>query len=574
MVKKLTSFGGTQEKKEVKPVFGIDLGTTNSAISIVRQGRHPETIKLSNDKYTMPSCVMYHHGKVIVGTEAYENRGKEGVVYSVKRLMQDPNAVLTVKDGNEMITVTPVEVSAEILKGLVEQAGDMYGRIEDVIVTVPAYFNQNGVSATRKACEMAGLNLIAIANEPAAASLCYNLKSDDDGVCDVIVYDLGGGTFDVTVMRISDKSGDSSFAGVYGFEDAGENDDKYSVVTLGISGDMVLGGDDVDLEMLKIAKSKLTAIGVDVAAIKDSYWDSLLLSLEKCKKSGVDSDYRMPIKTIDKNGHEVDTFITLNASDFKEATGVIFRKTKGILDELLSRTPNRAKSIVLTGGSTKNPFIRSALHECYPQYIIDDALSPDLSVSQGAAIQGFNSVCDDPNVQIFDILPISIGVLDDGAVSSFIPAGTSLPTIKTLLYTTVCDNQRTLSVKLYQGNSTFKELCVPLGVLTIDDIEPQKAGEPNLSVTVKITADRRMTCIASVDGKTKELTMSLAGETGNIDAKVDKTVKRFERALSYIKAEKKEEFRSMIDGLGTRYSIEELNAFLKINREEDLSESK
>ena len=260
-MKKITAFGETKTlfvKKDTslndsKPVFGIDLGTTNSAISIIKDGRYVETIKLKNGKYTMPSCVWFHHNKFIVGDEAYRNRDKEdSVVYSVKRLMQDTKATVTLRDGNETITMTPAEVSAEILKGLVEHTEGMYGKVEDVVVTVPAYFEQSGIDATRKACELAGLNLIGIANEPTAASLCYDIKPEDGNSKDIIVYDLGGGTFDVTLARITmDSSVDNGIADLYGLDSSDEEEPSKVVTTLFVDGDAHLGGDDIDLKTLQ-----------------------------------------------------------------------------------------------------------------------------------------------------------------------------------------------------------------------------------------------------------------------------------------------------------------------------------
>lgn len=192
-MRKMNSFNETVIAKDSsiiadnKPVFGIDLGTTNSAISVVANGGTSKIIELKNGKKTMPSCVLWRNGKFIVGDEAYANREDRNCIYSIKSHMQDPNYVVHLEDNGNEITLSPAEVSAKILRGLVDLAGTMYGTIEDVVVTVPAYFNQIGINMTKKACELAGLNLISISAEPTAAALCYNLDDTVDGSKDVVV---------------------------------------------------------------------------------------------------------------------------------------------------------------------------------------------------------------------------------------------------------------------------------------------------------------------------------------------------------------------------------------------------
>ena len=205
----------------VEPAFGIDLGTTNSAISVIINNNKPEPIILTSGKKTMPSCVLWNGSKqgFIVGEEAYKRINEvEHCVYSIKRKMQDPNYTRTFSYGGESITMTPAEISAEILKALVQQTGGMYGEIKDVIVTVPAYFDTTGRAATIEACKLAGLNLLGLLVEPSAAALTYNL--DDNNAKNIIVYDLGGGTFDISLIRLSstEKSSDD-FDDIYGFDD-------------------------------------------------------------------------------------------------------------------------------------------------------------------------------------------------------------------------------------------------------------------------------------------------------------------------------------------------------------------
>lgn len=590
-MKAITSFGETSKKntsskvnstvfddQRTCPVFGIDLGTTNSAISVIRNGKSPESIKLHSGKYTMPSCVMWHDGEFIVGDEAYMKRDQENVIYSVKRLMQDTTATVTLKDRNDKITLTPAEVSAKILRGIVDQTDGFYGDIKDVVVTVPAYFDQNGINATRKACELAGLNLIAIANEPTAASLCYDLSPDDGGTKDVVIYDLGGGTFDVTLARIVSNEDSADLDDIYGISDeSGDSKSGRVVTTLAIDGDSHLGGDDVDHEMLKILFKHLKKQGIDGESFKDSYKEQLILRLEHLKKLGVKQMYDVEINTLSKDGKEVKASVRINGDDFRDALVPIYEKTKTILLRLLNEAQNTADTIVLVGGSTKNQWLVEMLREDFPDFRIDNAFNPDLSVSNGAAIQGKVTKFGDSDVQIFDILPLTIGILDDSTVNPFIEKGTSLPYIRTASFTTVVDNQTDLTVELLQGNSSFKEECVSLGTLNLTGIAPKPAGEPTLLVTIKVSADRLMTCTATIDGQVKEIKLNLAGET-SISKKLtqaDKKVLRWETFAKTLVGSDVENFKSLLQdykdclakGVSATNAEKTVKDFIKKHRE-------
>lgn len=580
-MKKATAFGDDSlsplQCKKSLPVFGIDLGTTNSAISVISVGDAPTTIELVNGRMTMPSCVMLKDGAFIVGQEAYQNRGEENVMYSVKRLMQNPTARVVLRDNGKDYEFTPAEISAEILKGLVKQTGGMYGEVKDVIVTVPAYFDQNGVNATREACELAGLNLIGIANEPTAASLCYHLKPEEGGVKDVLVYDLGGGTFDVTLMRIEDSTGaEDDLESIYGIEsdDTGNAGDKHSVVTLAISGDTHLGGDDIDNDLLQIVLHRLREKGIDTNKFTTRYLEQLKLRFEQYKKGDVNTQYMIDIDTVTTDGKVIQDSILITKDDFRQSAMVIFKKTKKIVDELLKNNDNQAKTIVLTGGSTKNPWIQRALMETYKGFQIDNALSPDLSVSQGAAIQGKVTKFGDSKIQIFDILPLTIGVLVENAkVNPFIKNGTPLPITKSMMFTTQYDDQTQMTINLMQGNSVDSAECVSLGKLTFEDIAPRPAGEANLNVIITIKADRLMTCRASVDGVEKEIQLDLAGEFTSKqrdETSNDKLFRRLLRAGNIMTSENQQRLQEMItsvqrgEGL---YTIDDIKVFITQNRD-------
>ena len=273
----------------VEPAFGIDLGTTNSAISVIINNNKPEPIVLTSGKKTMPSCVLWNGSKqgFIVGEEAYRRIDEvEHCVYSIKRHMEDPNYTRTFSYGGEEITMTPAEISAEILKALVKQTKGMYGEINDVIVTVPAYFNTTGREATIKACELAGLNLLGLLVEPSAASLTFGL--DDGTAKNIMVYDLGGGTFDISLIRLSSTSkNDDDFGDIYGFDDeadeaadTADNDFEMHYKVIDTNGDSHLGGDDCDLALYSIVEERLKEKGVNVELLSDSFKAGMIRRLE------------------------------------------------------------------------------------------------------------------------------------------------------------------------------------------------------------------------------------------------------------------------------------------------------
>ena len=302
----------------IKNVFGIDLGTTNSAISIVQVGE-PKIITLTNKKDTIPSCVMWKDGEFIVGDEAYNNKGLPNVQYSVKRLMEDADATVTFTDGDKSITMTPTEVSAEILKGIVKATGGMYGTVHDVVVTVPAYFNDIGKRNTMKACELAGLNLIALENEPSAAALVYDMPANVQSE-DVIVYDLGGGTFDVTLARIF-RSEASEFD-AYDFDNTDKAEASKIIKPLALGGDGKLGGDDIDNELLKIVLKKLD---LDINLLTEREIKEFTARLERIKKSGIDQIYESDFECDLTDGTHFHKKVSIGPDDFIASSSAIMQ---------------------------------------------------------------------------------------------------------------------------------------------------------------------------------------------------------------------------------------------------------
>lgn len=573
MVAKIDAFGSDKstiqknselaEDASVTRVFGIDLGTTNSAISIVKEGVTPIAIALTNGRYTMPSCVMWKDGKFIVGDEAYVNRAQPNVIYSVKRMMQTPGAVVNLVDGPASITCTPTQISAEILKGLIAQTDGMYGEIKDVVVTVPAYFTQIGKDNTRKACELAGLNLIALENEPSAAALQYDLSPDADSSEDILIYDLGGGTFDVTLVRVTDNKGMSEMAAMFGMDCEGDDSGR-TIEALSINGDPRLGGDDIDYEMFKIVCNK---IGIPSESVSMPYRKQCILRLEQMKKSGVTNrQYHFNFNTVLVTGQEINTVAQIDENDFAKALEPSYQKTKKITEDILRSVPSSVKKMILVGGSTKIELLVRMLKRDFPDFEINNAFDPDLSVTRGAAIKGKILKYGDSNIHVFDILPISIGALEDEFVSPLIAKNTVLPTVKTLAFTTTRDNQTSVALKLYQGDSRYPEECVSLGELEITGIKEQPAGVPMLVVNISVSADSLMTCTADIEGFRKEIKLNLSGDAENIQHELSRDEKQILRWRSRARAlggKLEVELNSMLDQYPEHVTREQIVAFIR-----------
>ncbi len=548
-------------------VFGIDLGTTNSAISVVQQGDKPNAIKLINGKYTMPSCVMWKNGEFIVGEEAYSHREYANVIYSVKRYMQDPTKTVTLKDGSATLEMTPAEVSAEILKGLIEQTGGVYGEIKDVVVTVPAYFDQNGRNATREACELAGLNLIDIINEPTAASLNMQLSDANE---DFIVFDFGGGTLDITLARIVNNEDNSDLLDLYDLEDDDETpkengSQKKIIQCKAIEGNSYLGGDDIDLELLEIVGKRIEdETGVTLSEFDREYREGLLLRLEGFKKMGVMSRYLLAVETNTVTGKSINCKISVSTEDFINSLVPVYRKCKKVMDTLLAKIENSAKKVYLVGGSTKNPLLVDMLKNDYPDFVFSSLGNPDLAVTLGAAIKGKIDKFGSENVQIFDVLPISIGIEEEGGkVTYLLESGSVLPTTKSMTFTNVTDNQKRMELKVLQGKSNYADECVLLGMLTFDDLPPAKEGELYMSVRLSVSAKSELKCIGSVNGVEQELKLSLTGKTSiGKKSKEERKIRRWMIKAEQLQGKNRAKAIEMIKGYPAVYNQKQITDFL------------
>ncbi|WP_304428035.1 Hsp70 family protein [uncultured Clostridium sp.] len=572
-LQEMNVFSNVETKiKKGSPAFGIDLGTTNSAISVLRNGKDSEIISVGiNGSTTMPSCVMWKgDDKFIIGEEAYKNRHKDSVIYSVKRLMGTEEKV-TLRYGGKSIVLTPTEVSSLILKELVKRASIQYGDIKDVVISIPAHFNDLQIRDTIKAGELAGLNVLTTIKEPTSAAINYeDLQEESNIVEKTLVYDLGGGTFDITLLEINKITSEDLDDDLYCFAD--DNSEKVcnTVLTvLSTDGDTKLGGDDIDLELHRIILKKLMVRGIDISKISREDKEDIKLRLEKFKKSGVGS-YSMGLdfKLLDEHGTRVRETISVESDDFYEATKPIYRKTKQLVDKVLANNLVEVNQMVLVGGSTKSEIIRQWLQEDYPTMKINFALNPDESVALGAGIQAYRTKYGSNDVQVFDVIPLAIGILTEGYVKKQIEANTGIPYSSYSLYSTIVDNQEFIDVAIYQGNSLLKEECTYLGNLIINNIPRRKAGEVTVSINLAINAQGILKCKVNLEGKTyeKELVNLLKG--GTIKTQVNDTaVLRWKNFAKTLPSDKRNHLLRLIEEYSINKDIrEDIIEYIRVNK--------
>lgn len=482
--------------------FGIDLGTTNSCISVYTSKGRSQVITLDDKgSTTMPSCVMFKSGQPVIGKEAYLKRFEKfsqsgnkstGVAcYSIKRRMGDLTAKHTFLDeqtGNEIKTLNPVEVSSLILQGIVEKASRQYPNIKDskIVITVPASFNSEQRKQTKEAGEMIGLQVVDIINEPTSASLCYENSVSEY----VLVYDLGGGTFDCSLLQI-----DVPPSGEFNIPDLGinliltkeEKKEKTSFKILASEGSPKLGGDDLDdlmfnLLLKSICEKYNLTLDYLTNNISDETKAELIFLIEQFKKNNDIYSNKVEVKTLDNKIFE--TFLTQKI--YTKASEAIYDRTLGYVNSCINAITDLNKhisKIVLVGGSTKNENIRNFLQRDFPNCIIDCAINPDEAVGAGASIQ--TAIHENVfNKHFVDIVPYTLGIevaemtisnTEQIVINHLVKKGTPIPFKgkKCFNIDTAEDNGITsadFTVKLYQGDALIPELNTFLGdvVLSAD----------------------------------------------------------------------------------------------------------
>lgn len=470
-------------------LFGIDLGTTNTAVSVYDASLVPHCLPVGyRGKNTIQSCVMWMGGDTfIVGEEAYNSRYRSNVCYSVKRLMGSGQLISLTAPTGETRQFKPEEISAEILLECKRKVADLYKPLTKCVITVPAYFNQMQIRATSNAAELAGLDCVHILKEPTSASYVYSLMGYVQNGA-VLIYDLGGGTFDVTHMKFLlrrdiQKSLLTKLNKKYGVElpeeEAGSHD--YFCQVLGTYGDMHLGGDDIDRELAQQV--------VDEANVTLDHEDfeQLVLVCEQFKKHNSEA-MEVPVA-----GH----MFRINKSALNAAVDKIFDRTMALLE---GQNLSDVKTIVLVGGSTKSARLQHNLEMAFPGVEISAVLNPDDTVAIGAGAVA-KAIANQDCLAYQDVLPMSIGVLvNEETVDFCIQRNTAMPYTTERVFYTLHDNQENVQVMLFQGISTDYHDCTFIGQICVKGVPPAKAGDIPVILSFTLNAQGRLQVKSNVQG--------------------------------------------------------------------------
>ena len=500
-------------------VIGIDLGTTNSCVAVVEGGK-PVVITNAEGERTTPSVVAFtKDGERLVGGAAKRqiatNSGR--TISSIKRYMgSDYRAHIDGKD------LAPQEISAMILAKIRRDAESYLGEsVTEAVITVPAYFDDSQRKATQDAGRIAGLNVLRIINEPTAAAVAYGL--DNEAAQKILVYDLGGGTFDVSIIEMGD--------GV--------------TEVLATNGDTHLGGDDFDQRIIDwMADAFQTENGIDLRKDKMAA-QRLKEAAEKAKielSSAMSSQINLPFITADATGPK-HLDMTLTRAKFNELTADLVDRTMGPVRKALQDAglrPSDLKKVLMVGGSTRIPAVYDAVKKelnCEPF----KGINPDECVAVGAAIQGGVLNGEKKGLLLLDVTPLSLGIETLGGVcTKIIDRNTTIPTHKSQVFSTAADNQPSVEVNVLQGEREFARDNKSLGVFHLDGIAPAPRGVPQIEVTFDIDANGIVKVSAKDLGTGKEQNITITASTNMSKEDIDKAVKEAEQFAADDKKKREE----------------------------------
>jgi len=517
-------------------IIGIDLGTTNSCVAVIENGV-AKVIENAEGARTTPSIVAYGKDEILVGASAKRQSvtNPKNTIYASKRLIgrkfkeeavqKDidlmPYEIMEAKNGDAWVRVNdqelaPPQISAEVLRKMKKTAEDYLGTtVTQAVITVPAYFNDSQRQATKDAGQIAGLEVLRIINEPTAAALAYGVDKADKRDRKVAVYDLGGGTFDVSIIEIANVDGDKQ------------------IEVLSTNGDTFLGGEDFDQRIMdflveEFKKDQGVDLTKDILAIQ-----RLKESAEKAKielSSSTQTSVNLPYITADASGPK-HMNITLSRS-----------KLEQLVDELIQRSVGPCKTaikdaginiadideVILVGGMTRMPKVQETVEKLFGKAPRKD-VNPDEAVAAGAAVQGAVLGGDRNDVLLLDVTPLSLGIETMGGVfAKVIQKNTTIPTKGQQVFSTAEDNQPAVTIKVFQGERELVQHNKLLGEFNLEGIAPARRGQPQIEVTFDIDANGIMHISAKDKGTGKENKITIKSDSGLSKDEIERMVREAE----------------------------------------------